>query len=310
MRGPMRRRGSRAFSLIELLVVIAVIGLLIGIALTIGGAARAGARNTSTLQTIGVLDSMIETYSLERGGIPSAFWEDPAATLPSGASLNNTRPRLPVADARGFGSGSGEDAIINSVGLLLSQMDRDPATSSLISTLNPEVVRSFDADRGDAVTDPSTLDSQPELLTVFDAWDRPIRYVHPTFDGNQFDIENAQPAQTYELPRRTSQVTGVGPSGPIESVVLTGFRRFAELLPPSEWVVPTIRRSAETTSGDSAVWAEELDADGGRTRGGRPYFYSVGDDGFAGYRMGGSGVERSFNDDNVYSEDPEFLIPQ
>jgi len=303
VRRPHRRFGERsAFSLIELLVVIAVIGLLIAVALTIGGAARNGARATATTQTIGVLDSMIEAYSLERGGVPPPYWSDPAATVPTG-SLNNTPPRLPIADARGFGSGSGDDAIINSVGLLLAQMAANPSTSSLVDNLNPEVVQSFDPDGGDPE------DSQPELATVYDAWGRPLRYVHPIFDGNQFDIENAQPAQTFELPRRTTQVTGVGPGGPVTSEVLTGFRRFAELLPPSDWVIPTIRRNAETESGDSAVWAAELDADGGRTRGGRPYFYSVGADGFAGYRMDGSAIQRNFNDDNVYSEAPEFLAP-
>ena len=120
--------------------------------------------------------------------------------------------------------------------------------------------------------DPKLIKSRPKdnftpaLRTIVDAWQRPIRYVHPKFDG--LFHPTGDPAGFMTL--SDAAVLGPPPQGRI-------------------YATDGVRRN------NAAAGGEPADSDGGLCVGNHPYFYSAGPDG-----------DPSTIEDNVYSVKPQF----
>lgn len=246
----------RAFTLVEMLIVVAIIGILMAIALVIGRQVGAGAKATATTGAIGTLQAALTEYAAARESNPGPIHEYKYPS--SHPSRPNDLVVVPVADAR-IG---GKTEMINSIGWFTEQTRAVPSSRSLLTGMNQKFIRQYDEDPAD--------DSQAELLTITDAWGRPLRYVHPKFDG---EIFGNYPAPNPSNPSQAVQVTTILGSAP------NGLN----------YAFTQIRRNAE------AVGSETADSDGGICQGDSPYFYSAGPDG-----------DPSTIDDNVYSVKPKF----
>lgn len=222
---------GRAFTLMELLIVIAVIAILVGLALAVGARVAGSGREDKTRYTIKALDQSLDAFLSATNGIPPPALRDPRA--PGSA---DPMPLLPVADAY---TPDGTGGIINSVGLYETQCRAHPEVAAVFKSMDTRFLRELDQDGNDI----SPGDPFPVLKTMFDAWDRPMRYVHPQLDGLLL-------------------ATG---GGPVQTVGVLG-----EPADGFAYFVTQLRRNST---------APESDADGGICRSGRPYFYSAGADG-------------------------------
>jgi prepilin-type N-terminal cleavage/methylation domain-containing protein len=256
------RHKRNAFTLIELLVVIGIISVLMAISLLIGSRVVSGGKARVTTDTIRVLDSAMSDYVNRVGRIP-----DSTVRIKTNANASSTVNLFPVFDA----FDTNMEVQINTVGLFIEQGQGTSGIATTIATLNPKFVRSFDPDGPGG--------PQPELTTVFDGWDRPIRYVHPTFDG-----------------RWIQGTRGVGtPGNPVDLADAAA----SPIKNQNLWVDLAIRmvRRNFLTDDDRENWTgpgEPIgDSDGGICPSPRPYFYSPGEDG-----------DPSAIDDNVYTTKP------
>lgn len=251
----------RAFTLMELLIVIGVIAILVGLALAIGAAVSGAGKQAKTQELLKVLDTSLSEFIASSGGIPGPTVVDPRPNPNANAALLQ-----PVADAW---TPDAPGCMINSVGLYMVQCESQPSAAAVFKSLDAKFIRKWDPD-GSA--DPNAADVSPWLSTAFDGWDRPIRYVHPAFDGLIL-------GPTY--PNGTDPATAV----PTPTVLaLSGSPQFAVL---------QIRRNNKPTPVGAPT--DQADSDGGICRAGRPYFYSAGADG-----------DPSTVADNVYTTKPEF----
>ncbi len=176
----------RAFTLLELLIVIGVIAILVGLALAIGRSVSGRGKEVRTQELIKVLDTTIADFTASAGGgLPPATVVDPRRTNP----LVSGEPSVvqPVADA--YASAGGSEGLLNSVGLYLTQCEARPSTRALVQGIDAKFMRELDPDGTQ-----ETWDLLPPLRTVFDGWDRPIRYVHPAWDGLLEDNGAPMPA--------------------------------------------------------------------------------------------------------------------
>jgi prepilin-type N-terminal cleavage/methylation domain-containing protein len=249
-----------AFTLVELLVVIAIISILIAISLIVGERVVSGGKARATADTIRVLDSALADYVNRVGNIP-----DPTARVETTANAGTTDNLYPVFDGRDLGEG--DEPVINSVGFFLYQAEGTSGISATIATINARFVRNFDPD--------GAAGPQPELTTVFDAWDRPIRYVHPFFDGAWTDGDRAEGQAGNPVDLSDEAMS------PLKNLV------------PGELQVTQVRRNFLTDADRQATAGLVGDSDGGMCPTPRPYFYSAGGDG-----------DPSTLDDNVYSTKP------
>jgi len=260
---------ARAFTLMELLVVVGIIAVLVAITFMVGRAVTANSKRGITQDTIRILDSALAAYVAAKGEIPPPWLDDPR--------LNSATKRVPIADARDMGAtdtngASPESTVIDSTALFVKQCESVPEAKAILDRL-PSRVAARRAVRVGTGT-PATAD----LTVVLDGWGRPIRYVHPAF-----------------------------------SVTYQASTTSALLVPPKQddgsattWSIDNIRRT-HAVQVDPYATASPLpsafpDSDGGRCPGGRPYFYSAGEDGLVG-RLEGT-VEFDWDKDNVYSTIP------
>jgi prepilin-type N-terminal cleavage/methylation domain-containing protein len=251
---PSPRHARPAFTMIELLIVIGIIGVLVGLTLVVGKQVMSGGKQKATQETLRVLTAAMDDYIAVKGDVPPPVYVGGTTAAPIW---------YPMADA----IDPSTNTMINSVGLFMEQMRTVPSARRLLDNLPQSSVRIFDADG----TGP-----QPAVMTVFDAWNRPIRFVHPAFQG------------VYVTPVPTTESMWPLPTrAPVPTYAITSVRR-------------------QNVTVDDTY---KPDADGGMCVGNRPYFYSVGEDGLSGVKKDTgtpAKVTEDFNKDNVYSLPPNF----
>lgn len=273
------RRRRHAFTLIEILVVIAIIAVLVSITLVVGASVVRGGKARLTTDTIRSLDGMLATYVGDHDQIPDARvgHPDDVREYENGVGDLEDVRQIPVADARW----ERREVMINAVGLFVWQAEQAGMTD-MLGGMDDRLVGVYSPE-----TDGTVAASQafPQLTTVFDAWNRPIRYVHPKLDGQIVRDKRAK-----------------GSPGFFTDVADTNSGFFYDPGGSRRWLDGSssmpIRRNAITEAeldADPAL-ADEADGDGGLAASGRPYFYSAGEDGNPATRDG-----------NVYAVQPKFV---
>ncbi|MFT5423830.1 MAG: prepilin-type N-terminal cleavage/methylation domain-containing protein [Phycisphaerales bacterium] len=284
-RGAMSLRGG--FTLIELVVVIGIIALLVSITLVVGASVAAKARGGKTRDAIRVLDASLTEYIADRGKIPP-----PTVLEPKSSHYDDDERRLvPVADAvfdtthKEPGSAYPTPRLINSVGFYLLQLEDSPGASNQIKSLSDDFVQLVPTytptSEGDVTDGPALFHENGDhvgIPTVMDGWGRPLRYVHPRYDGQ---VGAAADARRKGMPGLPYIVTDI----------LVGQDE-------DELAVLKLRRNKIMKEEYTDLGLSQRDGDGGLCPGDRPYFYSAGVDG-----------DPSSTDDNVYSNQPVFTVP-
>lgn len=264
---PVSDRRRHAFTLVELLVVIAIIGILMAISLIVGSQVISGGKARATADTLRVLDSAVSDYVNRVGKIP-----DSTVRVETDANTGSTNNLFPVFDGS-FGDFTVQrPPTMNTVGLFLHQVAGTGNASETVATINPKYVRLFDPD--------GPSGDHPELMTVFDGWGRPIRYVHPSFDGRWPESGRSlgQPGSGVDF--------AIAAQSPIKSDAQR-----------QDLKISVVRRNFLSDE-DRENWVPTDidpigDSDGGICPAQRPYFYSPGEDN-----------DPSTLDDNVYTSQP------
>lgn len=271
-------RVAAGFTLIELLVVIAIIGVLIALTFLVGSTVVSGSKRSATLDVLRSLDSALTTYEAANGRA------EPVVADPRDASGNTL---MPIIDGRDMTASSATSVppgnqMIDSTALFIVQTGKVPAARAIIDKIPSRFMQTRDADQAAA--------SQGELTTVLDAWQRPIRYVHPAFDG-----------------AITNEATHQGPTA-VNVIDIIGSPTVGQTLG-----IPRVRRNSAVVGVNASIvatWTQAQqfpDSDGGTGVGNRPYFYSAGEDGLVGVILDSSGnLVADFNKDNVYLIPPKF----
>ncbi len=283
---------TRGFTLLEILVVISIIALLVGITAMVGTAVIDSGKKKSTQGIIQSLDQALGAYVDQKGDIPPALVEVPFANLPESikSDLVDGSAFYPAIDGQGMENLAGDLELVNSVALFIQSASIVPATQDIINGINPKYVQNFSANE----------EMQPFLLTVFDAWGNPIRYVHPKFDGiierERRSLADAGEPVNLVNPNKPFFVAGALPEDAVTRVRMKFVRR--------NRLVDADFGDAGLSGGGglnpSALSDYDLipDSDGGLTIGNKPYFYSAGPDG-----------NPATIEDNIYTITPQHVDP-
>lgn len=278
------------FTLIELMIVIGVIALLTVITLSVGTSMINTGKKHATKGVLEALDQTLEAYIDAKGEMPPALVEIRNDDLPRSIAtlVGNDNPAFyPAVD----GTTDRGQIQINSVGLYLYAAQNVPAVQDILAGINPKLIKQYAptgaaGGGGGGFGNASSMAEQPTLLTVFDAWGNPIRFVHPKFDGIIEKNRRAEGSdgEQFNISRHQN---GFFEKGLLD--LLEGNRSF---------IIQNVRRNkmtpAERTEDPDLV----ADSDGGKCPGPRPYFYSAGPDG-----------DPSTTEDNVYTTVPTFIDP-
>ena len=258
-------RARHGFSLIELLIVIGIIGVLVAIAVAVGTTVTAGARARSTQDVIRVLEQTRDTWMQDSGEmIPDVI------EIANGV---NTFVRQYPIDARAAASGNWTGDATPSVTIYTSIVMQNASVGSMLEGQDPRFFK------GSRVPGPVNGEAEAwsiPAMEVVDAWGRPIRFVHPSYDGGFGDYWNAKDKKLES--GRELLLVGSGKKGDPTVEFRRSWRPWDEK-----------GEGAKVTS----KWVG--DADEGICPGGTPYFYSAGEDADPGTRS-----------NNVYSVQPEF----
>lgn len=254
----------RAFTLIELLIVIGILTILIAAALVVGTKVAGSGKQRVTEGIIKALDMSLSEYVHAAQHIPPPMVTDPGTqAMPNNGA---TKVMQPVADAVNMTYDNPPPftlpapPLINSVGLYMLQAKSVPGADEAIKSINTKFVRMYDPESPATGVGRTGWDHQPPLLTVFDGWGKPIRYVHPAFKGIIFSGTALAPQ-----PKAVDQV--IGNAGINAKFGMTQIRRLAYA----------------PAAGSGQTQTAFPDADAGLPASNRPYFYSTGADGQAGY---------------------------
>lgn len=280
----------RAFTLIELLVVIGIIGLLAAISLGVGARMVTTGKKRATEGVLQALDQTLSVYIDSTGEIPPALVPVRNEDLPrSIANLvgNGNAGYYPAFD----GTTDSGEMLVNSVGYFLYSAQDVPSVQEVIAGIDPKFIRQYTPSRqaggsGGGVGPGASLAEQPQMLTVFDAWGNPIRFVHPKFDGI---IEKARRVEG-------DDGQGINIAAHQNGYFDQGFLQ--SLRVNRAFIVSNVRRNKMTAEERAENPDLVADSDGGTCPGPRPYFYSAGPDG-----------DPSTTDDNIYTTIPTFIDP-
>lgn len=223
----------RAFTLLELLVVFTVIAVLVGVALMVGQKVTGGSKVKSTQNVLQTLDQAVDAYIQAKGGTAARFPD---------RFVDVSKNEFPLAD----GTINGD--AVPSAQLAVEILKSEPSSASIIKGIQTEFIGQANA--------PSIAGAVPEkagpsgnvvivLTEVKDAWGKPIRFVHPAYQGIYGNGAN---------PQRAISLKRGGSLNPFQV--------------SRQW-------AAVTGTGDTTYQGE---GDGGLCAGGRPYFYSAGPD--------------------------------
>lgn len=278
-----RAAGARAFTLIEMLVVIIIVGILVTLVVAVGARVTTSSRASTTRDVIRALDTALESY------IASSGEDKPKGYVSFEENTTVGNRNFPIVD--GVIPTTNGRTVINSVGLFLLQARDYSGSIGVVEGLDSNFVRRYTpADGGGQV---GVGDEQPELVTVFDAWGQPIRYVHPLFDGEVVDMPPRQDCQTGTGVRMRGSTSanngyffGEAPAF-YQDLAFSRVRR--------NYITERERNPAECPNFAALIPG---DGDGGECVAGRPYFYSMGPD-----------ADPSDREDNVYTTEPRFIRP-
>ena len=293
MSHPRTRTHHRAFTLLEILVVVAIIALLVAITTMVGTAVVNTGKKRATQGVLQTLDNALAAYMDEKGEKPPALVEITYAQLPPAFPDATPGESLffPAIDGRGRESTSGDLLEVNSVALFIESAKTVPTTQDIINSINPKYLQNYSPDE----------EYFPFLLTAFDAWGNPIRYVHPKFDGIiervRRDLGDAGEPVNIINPSKPFFVQGALPPNPARAVRMNFVRR-NRLIDADFGDAGLSGGGGGTTPGALSDFELVPDSDGGLTSGDRPYFYSAGPDG-----------NPATLDDNIYLTPPQHADP-
>lgn len=293
---PAHRAGG--FSMIETVFVISLIALLAAITIGVGASMADAGKKRATEGVLQVLDRALADYIEKTGSVPESLVSIELAedfeswtqgeivyypAFDGTINLEKIDPDQP---------GVTRHHSVNTVGLFLESIKSGVDVDGLLSSVDSTMIRHYD------IPD----DLQPSMLTVFDAWGNPIRYVHPTLDGVIEDSTNSgnrrepgEPGDYRSIMTATDGFFSVGylpvtaSSIPFLDSAANGELRRNRIV--------SLDHEAARADG-SLDYPVESDSDGGRCPTRRPYFYSAGPDG-----------DPATIDDNVYTTVPLFDDP-
>lgn len=266
-----------AFTLLELLIVIGIIAGLAAITTLVGTAVLDTGKKRATLGVLQTLDEALAAYTDQKSSNPPPLVEIPyermsgsevASSLDPGESLY-----FPAVDGRGAENTNDEFLEINSVALFIESVRSVPETQELVNSINPRYIRLYTPND----------EYFPQLLTAFDAWGNPIRYVHPKFDGIQEreprSLGDAGEPVNIANPRKPFFVAGALPED-FTTVIRFKFIRRNRLI-DADFGDDGLSGGSQGGMNMGTLSDYDLlpDSDGGITPGNRPYFYSAGPDG-------------------------------
>ncbi len=284
---PTQQRARSGFTLVEMIVVISIISVLAGLSVMVGTAVINSGKSKATLGVIETLDEALVVYINQKGNIPPALVEVKHADLPS--AIQGLMPIdgfnvkhsafFPAVDGRGSEDASRNAVNINSVGYFIESVSVVAKAQTILSNINPEYLHRY--------SDDETL--QPFMLTAFDAWGNPIRYVHPKFDGI-IERDRRMLSDAGDSIDLTDEAEGffLDSTLPVNADTRIRLKNIRRNRLIKEDYPTTVEPPADLLP----------DSDGGKTVGSRPYFYSAGPDG-----------DPSTLDDNIYSISPQHVDP-
>lgn len=226
----------RAFTLLELLVVFTIIAILIAVVLMVGQKILAGSKVRATQNVMQTLDQAMEAFVQAKGGTAGKFPD---------RFVDASGNEFPLADATpAIGNPpfpSGE--------LAVELLKGEPASAAIIQRIPAEFVELVPASaviNGQTPSKRTTAGTAPITYTrIKDAWGRPIRFVHPSYQG----------------------IYGIG-GNPARTIALRQGGNLMTFSITRDWQVVS-------AGGDPTFQGT---GDGGLCAGGRPYFYSPGSD--------------------------------
>lgn len=268
------KTGGRGFTIVELLVVIGIIGLLVTIALVLGGKVSNGQKASTTANTIRVLDMTVDEIQTATDSPPEAKF-----VYTQGSGARALVYEYSIVDGRQVSpapTGSNQ-SVYDSVGNPVTEsMARYSALCGTIPTAQAvmrQIDQKFIRTKVLATINGKEIQAQEYL----DGWREPIRVVHPAFDGGWGGAAYGNTgAKLTKSDRDTPRVIPEQRGGAKQNI---GYRRSMR-----PWANATTAPSNWIGDGDEGLCPNK-----------RMYFYSGGADKNPGTR-----------EDNVYAQTPQF----